>query len=720
MGAALGPGFPAAAAVVAAALAVVGVQARRRWPVVAAVAVVAGMVSGISAAGRERATWEASVPEGPVILLGHAGSDPVGPPGRARATVKPDHLLVEGAWVPWPGPRLMVRGVPDSLSAGERVYVSGTLRAERFRVLQGPVSGVVVADEFRRLAPPSNPMLRLANGLRNRILSSLSGVADSPEGALLSGFLIGDVRRLSAEDHEALRRASLSHFVVVSGSNVALFLAAWWLASGPLGWSPRRRILVGLVGIVVFALVTRWEPSVLRASAMAAAVLGGRLLGVPIGPVTALSLAVTALVLVSGSIVADVGFQLSVAATAGILVGLPLWAHRRPLWVWATLGATMSAQAAVAPLLLVHFGSVPLMAPATNLLAAPLVMVATAVGGVGAVLGLAPVVEIAAALAWMVLMIARTSADLPQLGWWGAIAVGLAAAGAVRYRGIRPVMALVGVALLAAAAAPPRPPGVATAIFLDVGQGDATLFLGPAGEVVLVDGGPDPVTLRRHLRRHGVGRIDLLIVSHRHADHVAGLVGITEVTAVGRLWHPPQLGHDSALDALVEEVRGVGAVVEEPSAGTTATVGQFHLRVIGPLRRYASPNDGSLVVMVEANSVTVLMAGDIEVIAQRELGPLTADVLKVPHQGGATSDPAWLAGSAPALAVISVGPNDFGHPDQGVIEILEASGAMVRRTDLEGSIVVGLIAGSVPGPRPSPGGQSAETGPRAAALPSSS
>jgi competence protein ComEC len=208
--------------------------------------------------------------------------------------------------------------------------------------------------------------------------------------------------------------------------------------------------------------------------------------------------------------------------------------------------------------------------------------------------------------------------------------------------------------------------------------------------VVLIDGGPDPARLRAHLRKYGVRRIHLLVVTHRHADHVAGVVGITGMVPVDRMWHPPQLGEGSALDLVAAEVTAMGGVVESPAVGTVAALGEFSIEVLGPLRRYASPNDGSLVLMVRAAGIAVVFSGDIEKVAQAELGPLPADVLKVPHQGAATTDLDWLAASTPRWAVISVGPNDFGHPSQEVIDTMEAAGAVVRRTDEEGTIVVRL------------------------------
>ena len=111
------------------------------------------------------------------------------------------------------------------------------------------------------------------------------------------------------------------------------------------------------------------------------------------------------------------------------------------------------------------------------------------------------------------------------------------------------------------------------------------------------------------------------------------------------------------------------------------------------MRRYKSPNDQSIVLMVRGPVRTILLAGDIEVIAQRDLPGLSADVLKVPHQGAATSDPEWLASVGADLAIISVGPNTFGHPVSWVIDVLRASGAEVHRTDLDGDVSVDLSGG---------------------------
>ena len=657
------------------------------------VAVVAAAgVSGALAAGRERAALEAEVPGGRAVLAGVAADDAAAWGDGERFILRPGYLGGPGGWQAWPGPRLAVSGPASGIAAGERVLVEGTIRPASFYTRTGPVSGVVEARRVERLGPAADPLFATGNLLRRRVLAGIGSLGSRPGAALLAGFLIGDTSGLGDADSEALRRSGLSHFVAVSGSNVALFLTAWWLASGPLGWGPRRRAVLGLTGLAVFVVATRWEPSVVRAATMAAIVLSARLAGRAVDGWTALGGSVTLLLLVSGGLAGDAGFQLSVAATAGVLAGGGLFRGRRPRWAWTALSATASAQAAVAPLLLIHFGAVPLFAPVTNVVAAPLVAGATAAGGIGVMSGVRPMTGLGVLAADAVLAVARFGRDLPQLGWGGVVVVAAGVATLALLPRLRPVLALAGALGIAGLTLPQGgPPDRPEAVFLDVGQGDAILLWGPAGEVILVDGGPDPAVLRRALLDRGVQRIDLLVVTHSHADHLSGLEEITRWAAVGRLWHSGQEGE--AFDALLEEMTAAGVPAEVPAVGWTAQVGAFRLDVLGPVRRYESLNDGSLVLRVTAGGATLLLPGDVEAAAQADLGPLPADVLKVPHQGAATSDLEWLAASAGGVAVITVGPNDFGHPASEVVAALEAAGAMVHRTDQEGDVVIVLDRG---------------------------
>ncbi|MBT8202588.1 MAG: ComEC/Rec2 family competence protein [Acidimicrobiia bacterium] len=664
-------------------LVVPAVAARRTWVIGL---VVAGLIAGLGSTAREAATLDAPVPVGAITVAGRLVDDPRPYGSELRMRLEPSHLLRGEFWVPWSGPRLAVlTGDAGSVAAGERIRVAGRLRPVAGRVRGDPVAGTLRADSVSRLEPASDPVFSVGNMVRRRVLRVLE--PEGRAGALLAGFLVGHTEALPERDQENLRRAGLTHFVAVSGSNVALFLGAWFVAAGPLGWNPRRRLVVGLLGIVLFVVITRWEPSVVRASLMAALVLAGRVLGLALSTWAALGSAVVLSLLVAGHLAGDVGFQLSVAATAGVLAGSRLARAQPPLV--AALSITLGAQGAVAPLLLWHFGSVPLLSPLTNVLAAPIVTLATGTAGLAVVTGHGAVLDVATALADIVLGISSLAAAWPQLGAGGVAAV-FGALAALRLPSLRPLVAVGAALVFVVLVLPPARVAVPTVVFLDIGQGDATLLLGPAGETVLVDGGPDPGVLLDRLRDYGVTRFDLVVATHGDLDHIGGLLTALDSFPADRLWHP---GHRAGSDRYEELLAGAqlaGVKVETVEQGWAARVGSFEIGVLGPARRYADLNDESVVLQVDVNDRSVLLAGDIEVTAQRALGVVETDILKVPHHGANTSDLAWLEQSAAPLAIISVGPNDFGHPHPAVVDALVRGGSVVRRTDQEGDIVVPL------------------------------
>ena len=134
----------------------------------------------------------------------------------------------------------------------------------------------------------------------------------------------------------------------------------------------------------------------------------------------------------------------------------------------------------------------------------------------------------------------------------------------------------------------------------------------------------------------------------------------------------------------------VGVPVARLRSGVTRRLGTFTIEVVGPGRRFQSANDGSLVLWVRTAHRTLLLAGDIEAVAQRELPAVLPDVMLVPHHGSATSDLDWLARTAGQLAVISVGENTYGHPSPAVLEALRVAGVQVQLTRDVGDVVVPL------------------------------
>lgn len=688
-----GRSFGVEAVGIGAAVAVAGVLlSRRGWALAFGAVIVAAAVSGMLSAAREEAVLSSAVPEGPVKIVGVAVDD--GRPGRFGDwfLLDPTALWQSGGWRPWAGPALLV-SVEDGtdIVAHDTVMVEGTAVGKPGRVRGDPYAGALRRTRLTVLSKADDPLFRPANAVRARIARGLHRYGDTQGAALVSGFLIGDVRRLSAVSSDRLRRAGLTHFVAVSGSNVALFLLLWWVVTAPFAFGPRRRAFAGILGLALFVVITRWEPSVVRAAAMSGLLLVTRAVGIAITPWTALGASVTGLLMVSGELSVDVGFQLSVAATVGVMAGADLFKGRLPRSFGAPLGVTVAAQIAVAPVLLAHFGTIPILSPLANLVASPLVLVSTAAGGVGLLTGVSTVTGIGVAAAKGVLLIAKVASGWPQLGPMAILGVvGVLALGLIR--SMRPVVAIgAGLVMLLLVVAPTRSVPKPSAVFLDVGQGDAELLFASGGQTVLIDGGPDPTVLLRSLHRYRVDHIDLMVLSHPHDDHAAGLVAVVDEMPVRRLWHSGFTAGGPAAAVLLERASSRSIPVEVPEVGRRLMIGDLDVRVLGPLRRYASPNDQSLVLEIVSGGTAMLFPGDIERRAQHEIGPVAINVLKVPHQGAATSDPAWLAALTPEVAVISVGANTFGHPSQTTVDALVAAGTQVRRTDVEGDIVIGFV-----------------------------
>jgi len=261
------------------------------------------------------------------------------------------------------------------LAAGDGVVLRGWLRPlEGFdeRLRWHHVVATIAATDLLDASGPASPLADVANRARGLVLRGTDALP-ATERALVAGFLLGDTRDLPDGVIKQFRTAGLSHLLAVSGANVAFVLA---LAGPVLRRMPRTaRLGAALAVLVVFGAMTRWEPSVLRACAMAAIAVVAVYVGRPAQAVRLLALAVTALLLLDPFLVHSVGFGLSVGASLGIaLLAVPIARRLRgPRWLRDSLATTAAAQIGVAPVLIPVFGSIPLVAVPANLLAVPLV-----------------------------------------------------------------------------------------------------------------------------------------------------------------------------------------------------------------------------------------------------------------------------------------------------------------------------------------------------------
>ena len=233
----------------------------------------------------------------------------------------------------------------------------------------------------------------------------------------------------------------------------------------------------------------------------------------------------------------------------------------------------------------------------------------------------------------------------------------------------------------------------------DVGQGDALVVRSGEGAAVLVDVGPPGGAADACLRALGITRIDLLVLTHFHADHVGGLAGVLAGRTVAAALVSPLDAPAGQAGEVLAALHDAGVAVSRAGASGTGSgvAGDVRWRVLGPPTGATEPNDASVVLLLEVAGLGVLTLGDAELAAQEALAArLAADpaarsaaVLKVAHHGSAVQS-ARLAGLlAPAVALVSVGAgNDYGHPAPATAELYRDRGALVLGTDRCGAVAV--------------------------------
>ncbi|WP_062303881.1 ComEC/Rec2 family competence protein [Demequina subtropica] len=621
------------------------------------------------------------------------------------------------AWRPAGEPWRSAGGLVVVVTDADGAPVRGAhARATGVVAPAGPGSvDALLAGEMVGSTPPTGWRAALETA-RTRFLGILDGRGTA--GAVVAGMVLGDTSRIPQEVVGQMRTAGLAHLTAVSGAHFAILAAA-------IGASLRRMRAAPLVVAAVtvsacgaFALAVTGGGSVLRALAMAGIGAGALVAGRRGQPMPALSAAVIALILLRPELARDAGLALSVAAVAAITQLAPALAARLRRRVAAPLAdaaaVTLAAQAACLPVLAAVDASVGPWAVAANAAAAPFAVPVTLLGALALVLAV-PVPAVAAALAsaaawcaWPVVVAARAFSLVPGGGWPSAtgvrgIVLGALACAALVWtaRSTRGRRAAAVLALVATAAAhaparwlPERLGGAIggwTVVACDVGQGDALVVHG-GGAVVMVDVGSVGDAAATCLDRIGVSRVDLLILTHEHADHTGGLGAVLDAVEVTRAWPPPS--PSVATRAALADVPG-----DEPAAGLAWAQGSVTVEALqsGPPPRGrdgTEVNDSSTVVRIAADGLVTVALGDVERDAQHRLVRTATfagvDVVKAAHHGSATQDPALVRAIAAPVVLVSVGEgNDYGHPSPEALALYGENGAVVLRTDLCGDVVLG-------------------------------
>jgi len=668
-------------------------------------------------------------------------------------TVRAEELFIEGRRIAVKGTLLLRIPRLPAYSYGDRIAAYGFLRTppewEDFSYRDYLArKGVFSTMRPKRIEllerGQGNPFWSALYALKERAHQVITACVPEPEASLLSGILLGLEWGIPKPLMEAFRRTGTSHIIAISGFNIAILVGFLnGLLKRLLG---RRAWPFVLAGIAVYTLLVGADAAVVRA-----AIMGGLyVIAWQLGRVTYafISLAFSALVMsaVNPFILWDVGFQLSFAATLGLILFVPWGESKVRSFLEARLPprlfkgvfnfvneavvVTLAAQLATLPLIVYYFHNLSLIGPLANFLVLPAQPGVMLWGGAMTLLGLLwlPLGRVPGWVAWLYTTYTIRCVDFLARPWWASVPMkgwkpeftflyygllgALMLANSERRLQLKTVLNLVRerfrfglaaswlavIAVLVWTAALAQPDGRLHVIFCDVGEGDGIFIRSPQGHEIVIDGGPSP---SRFLDCVGKKTpfwdrsIDVVIISHPDEDHIAGLVPLLERYEVGAIIEPGIIDPTPSYSRLLELARDKEITRYEGRRGMSINLSDgVSLYVLNPTDKGTCGDDNncSVVVRLVAGKASFLFTGDAEEEAEAEmlrsgLG-LQSTVLKVAHHGSKSSTtPRFLAAVKPQVAVISVGAgNRFGHPAPEVLERL--GNVRLFRTDYDGTVEI--------------------------------
>lgn len=561
---------------------------------------------------------------------------------------------------------------------------------------------------------------------------------------------LGDSGELDHDTLEGFRKAGVSHLLAVSGLHVSLVVGIAVQAAAVAGVSSRLSPLAGFFIAGVYAVVAGLRPSIVRAWLMFGLSAMSRACGRRAGALHIVCVSAAVQLMFNPLLLWNAGFQMSYLAIAALFYLAPPLARIVPdRWptpaasMLRTLLASTAVSAALLPIVANMTSEVSLIGPIANLIAVPMGLLAMVAGLGGCVIWLiwpwlGSVMNAGSgAILTALVSLVRFMASLPfcsvpirMLSQWEiaiyyallacACAIGSDPFRWYRFRRAvgriakRPAPVVCGVGVLLLLAFRPAP---FEAVVISVGQGDAIFVSAPEGVSILIDAGTAWAGDKHvvpYLRRRGVRRLDLLVITHEHADHAGGTTAVTGSFTTGCIAVPHCASSrtwEGILGGIASGCGGKLPRVVRLGQGDVIRAGGVTLEVLNPpatspaIARGQSidANEYSVVLRLAYRGFSMLLCADAGAGFEGRIldeplyrASLAAQVVKIGHHGSSgASSSRFLEAIGSSLAIVSVGRNGYGHPNPAAIRRIMDAGAEIRQTDACGAVSVSIASRGV-------------------------
>ena len=578
----------------------------------------------------------------------------------------------------------------------------------------------------------SNFLVSFSLSARDKIKEITKQTLPPPYNYLLVGMLLGEKSFIPPHLKEVFAEAGIMHILAVSGLHVGIIAMALLAFLSILRLPKKLKLLTLILILLIYASITGFRPSVLRATIMFILLIGGKLINRSRNLNISLFFAAFLILLSNPLILYDAGFLLSFIVTFSIINISPILQElfsKIVVWIKNPLAVSTAAWIGIFPLSAYFFSKVSIISIVSNIFIIPLTGIAVILGFVTFFIGLVSIslAGVIANINYLILnlitLIAKSFSLLPFAFIY--VAKPSIMVIALYYLTVfliieifykktlshkikkKAALIIIPVVLLIIIIQVFYPAGHLKVNFINVGEGDCILIEAPNKINILIDGGGTPQgdfdvgskIVIPYLRRKGINKINLLVLTHPHLDHLEGLLPVIKEFKVDMVLDSGLICDSSEYKEFISLIQKKDIPYHQAKAGDNFIFNNnLEIFLLNPL--YDSDfydesdfNNASIVVKLFYKNADFLFTGDIEEAAEKKLliwqNILQSDILKVGHHGSATStNLEFLDKVDPSIAVITVGKNHFGHPSQKIIERLEDKNIQIYRTDEDGTIII--------------------------------